>query len=788
MFAKAAASATGPYLKGMLALDSFDTRFILYENALIRLRDLIRVLKQLEISAAKSTPNRTVTPMMNYVLALCRGPLFNVSPVLKRRLELLLEFKLVRLSEVNPVPNTVPVDLELTWPEIDTDLKDFKNKVYDCHLQSKILNCLLKVTQNSINIYSKKYKHILMERNATKPPEPNENLIELNMESIKEFMYPVETTLGLEFAILMTNPEVDTSDRSFQKLTIQVLEKFKDFVDSKMFPAIRNYAQELQRFTKIRVGKCSQTLSSLTYPEFTLHRIFAMLLRIKYLLDICQEFIRQAYIPLRSYFFEPKSQLLTNNLYVFQKLLKKLDGLSSSKMVFSAGVNERLSAYFRLGSVYRPQASQIVDLYKEDVQNAMSNLTEAFSILDGFCKSWKFIFLNNQHKIIDGIDDENELSKMLEEKLTVDRLDYLEHEKKKEKTQREQKSGTSNTQQGLITRKTPLKLSRSGSNHILLSNQSPNIMNRDASQKAANLLDPDSLSASRTVSSRKPPSPTNVKSTVSSLPDKKVAASESLRKRSLSLQLVPTPPVNSQTDQRSNSLQSDSILNQKMLQNSIKTAMSRYKQKPHLAQNPSIKTNKIGFLRRSMSQSPIRSPVHSLKRNDSENESLSIAALSLDEVSRTKSPNGTSNRTPSHLNLDRFSREDRCTKKDKNNFASEEAVYYPLPPVSDRTREGEPFKKVRFTGVPPPNPAEDPKPKRRGWYKKPAVLHYPTPPTHSMQKNKFKQEGFVFRTSLREQEHEQTGRRLSSFMDHAKEPNTSNGLKFASKIRDKLIR
>ena len=120
------------------------------------------------------------------------------------------------------------------------------------------------------------------------------------------------------------------------------------------------------------------------------------------------------------------------------------------------------------------------------------------------------------------------------------------------------------------------------------------------------------------------------------------------------------------------------------------------------------------------------------------------------------------------------------------------------------------FKKVRFIGVPPMTDAENPKPKRTGWYKKPAVLHYPPPPPQvTSLRLRMRQEGIAFRTSLRENNAEMadglgskldgsgnnssSGRPARSGLfrglgadEDGRSTRGSVGHRFASRIRDKL--
>ena len=97
----------------------------------------------------------------------------------------------------------------------------------------------------------------------------------------------------------------------------------------------------------------------------------------------------------------------------------------------------------------------------------------------------------------------------------------------------------------------------------------------------------------------------------------------------------------------------------------------------------------------------------------------------------------------------------------------------------------------------PMTEAENPKPTKVGWYKKPAVLHYPPIPASAMikplqHKSKYntlrQEEGFTFRKSLRdglEWENGESGSE-TTMMPFGIEIKESTGHRIASKIRSKL--
>lgn len=100
-------------------------------------------------------------------------------------------------------------------------------------------------------------------------------------------------------------------------------------------------------------------------------------------------------------------------------------------------------------------------------------------------------------------------------------------------------------------------------------------------------------------------------------------------------------------------------------------------------------------------------------------------------------------------------------------------------------------KRVRFAGVGPMTEDEMVRPTRRGWYKKPPVLHYPPPPPQYLgQKFRLRQEGIAFRTSLREERSQEPNSKrnslVTSFDELAPPPKESMSHRFASKLREKL--
>lgn len=164
LLAKAAASASIPAIKGSVPLDSYDIKIIQYKNALYKLNELNRLLNVLVPHLKKKRDNDEsyeIIPLVNFILSLCEGPIFNVSPVLAKRYHLLCRFQLIKLSEVQQRLSTNFIDVEgWMFPE-EVPLDHYKSCIYNNSLQWKILNSLSCIAQNAIKIYNAKLRQIL---------------------------------------------------------------------------------------------------------------------------------------------------------------------------------------------------------------------------------------------------------------------------------------------------------------------------------------------------------------------------------------------------------------------------------------------------------------------------------------------------------------------------------------------------------------------------------------------------------------------------------------------------
>lgn len=835
MFAKAAASASVPVIKGGVYLDSFDAKFIQYKAALMRLTEIMRLLKVLENSLSKNTKEKTIIPLMNYILTLCQGPLYNVSPVLRKRLELLSEFKLVKLNDVNPVLSTAPIDLTVEFPEVVEDAELYKGKLYDAELQQKLLKSLVKITQNASLIYNKKIRQIVMERNANRPADISGRPVPLDEASVEDLLQPAEVTIALDLAVLITDFDNDTTFKYYHKLTLQVLTKFKEHMNEKVLPAIRNYQTALRTFSKAKGINYSKAILNLPYWQNTMHRVFSLLLRVKYLLDITKALVRQLYIPNREFLHQKNTMLLSKNVYEYQELLKKLE-IVCFESDLTKDITEKLELYSKQGSMFPVQANNIIDAYNNGVSKAMIVMKTTLQHLDTWCLIWKFVQENSlSENTLAGLTDE-ELTNMLEERLAVDRLTYTEELNKKEELKKQRReiinTGAPAAVEGSVKtifrrnsvrdsnaspssqpssstsspgKMSPAKLSRTSSETkrfpLQLKNsnaekRSPQVSRRASiSERSSQNTMKLSTSENSPQISRKP----SISRTTGN------STARAGRKRSSSLQsAVAASSTPNKPNSRANSLQTNATLNQRMVQATFKklsgnlSGSSENKQNRFLSPLTAAKGAK-----RSSSPSPLRRqknsplPSPSVQPSDPKaEEAPDMNALSLDEntlVVSSSVPQKIANKVDgvmdNHADNDDESTAAASMESTRTNSSESVEQAIDNSTSSSTPSISVPVKKVRFAGVPPMTNSENPKPKRRGWYKKPTVLHYPPPPPQvAVQQFKLRQEGLAFRTSLRETEPEGSQGKKSSMLMNLEQPSTGHASRITSRIREKLIR
>lgn len=761
MLAKAAASASVPAMKGSVYLDSHDVKIIQYKAAIYKLGETSRLLNLLQKNLEK-TADTEIIPLMNYILSLGEGPMFNVHPVLRKRYQLLCEYKVCKVTAVNPALSTSGIDLEVELPEVPEDLDDLKCKIYDENLQWKLLECFQKIVANSSSIYERKLRQVQMERNAKRPVDASGRPITFVINSVENLLRPWEMSLSLDLAVLINSREQDTTTRSLRKLQTQVLSKFTDCLQKKVLPLIRGYYSQIQKFAATR-GISETALKELQSWECSIHRVYALLFRTLCLFDVMVSLVRQIYLPNKSYLNESRTMLLSSNVYSYQEEIQKMEALCNLEEHETFGeLLAILRNFSKEGSIYHVQPSKVLDVYNNSLSKVIPFLTASVQSLKIFAGMWKYIESNSEanKKLVNW--EESQLIHMVEERLAVDKLAHVEQIKQKRSKNEAGLSlkGNSPTSRNAVKRNLIERVNGSSESSISSSGpgspgkMSPLRMSRTSSIEKGSAT--SSNLSSPQVSRRGSIAESRVPALAKTSNDKKMA----LKPATLGKRVIGRPRSSSlqssqETDQkpkpfiasslRSNSLQANASLNQRIIQNAVAHSLNGNGTGP----SPSARVRnaeKPSPVRcqgpaKTQSQSPIPVP---------ELETLSLNSLD-DQICQEHSIDG-----PTSVN---------------SSTATPEVI------VS--------IKKVRFTGVPPMDEDEDKSPTRRGWYKKPSVLHYPPPPPQfALQKYKMRQEGMAFKTSLREGDScKKTGFLTNKEIPSPKESSTS---KLASKIRDKL--
>lgn len=774
MFAKAAATVSNQVTRSSLYLDSYDATFIQYKAATMKLSEILKVLKILEASLSKNNSKNDIIPLMNIILALLQGPLFNISPIIKRRFKLLSELKLCKLTDIKMIINTTPVDISVKLPEVESDIEVLKCNIYDLKLQSSILSSIIKLVHNTLTIYSKKLNQLIKEIQFQKKLEINANQIAVNQYVIQDLLYPFEISICLDYSVLITNREKDTNMDSFHRLNLQILTKFKDHIHNKCLPPIKNYCKTIQKLTKSKYDNKEIVISELPHWKFTMHKIYAMLLRIKYLLDIIKAFLRQVYLPLKTYFHLQRTQLLSNNIHVFRVTLDKLDDFCFNDVLND--LSSTLQVYTKTDTVFLVEGSVIVNIYYRDVINFMHLLQNITITMNSFSLSWSYIRNNKQAKnTLDKLSDV-EISKMLEERLIIDRLNFIENQNKK-CLKKKNSILTANLPADFNGLQNPTKRINDLKKEDLIL-----LYSSLSSTTGSSLCSSSPHSSVQSNSVWNSPVPLTTFSTISignspkltkDISESKLDKGTSNRPRSSSLQSSYGTKNSSDNKNQLSSLlpfclnthqnlpENNSIIGQKKNHGVEKSLNLNI---PHETPPGKFKTShNINPIHTSPYGSPLLKNNHPCELQDIKN-------LSLDEDSLIISVKESEQTTdPKYILL--------------NDVGCDEDYSIEL-----HNHPTHLLKKVRFIGVPPMTDLENPRPKKRGWYKKPPVLYYPSPPPFATTpQNRTKQEGFVFKNSLREQESKAIVKKSSYLPDLSFASHTASH-KMSSKLRDKLIR
>ncbi|SMN21493.1 similar to Saccharomyces cerevisiae YAL031C GIP4 Cytoplasmic Glc7-interacting protein whose overexpression relocalizes Glc7p from the nucleus and prevents chromosome segregation [Maudiozyma saulgeensis] len=894
MHTKAAVLATTGSRKIPMSMDTYDVKIIQYKAALFKLQELQRLLGILEKNLKNDERNKII-PLVNYVLIICEGPTFNVSPIIRKRYRLLCENKLCKINDINPQLSTQLTDLRYSLSEVigADDYESLRESVYSTEKQWALLDCLKRISNNSIIIYNKKLRQLLLERNSTinRPYELSEfkekqfNNGTFDFTSVEDIIKPNELALSLDLAVLINDRERDTSQKSFLKLQYQVLTKFNTHMNKKVFPPLRSFYNKLQKYNNLiskndADNNQNEATETLSHFRFCLHRIYALMLRSYSISCIIRSMSREIYLANRSYFTAPITKLLTGNLFEFEELLDNLDTLYTSKenQKFDnlVSILEELSnkgiKYERTNST-----DTITALCHESINSSIHFIRSQLSTIIKLQEHWKIITDNSHLKhSFDGMEVD-QIEKLLNEKRSVDQLAYLERIKTiqkaknskeitssmsssttssktpsatvtpllsslnisndditpidlKKKVYKSKSSSGSNTgsQLSINGTKSPISLSRrasmdKGSRTYTLAmsplskTSSPRHTN-EISTGPQGINSPQISRRSSVIAVARNPqyfvdkdgylSPSKLEGSTNGKPTRKTTVRG--RPRSTSLQssfskgkgrvnpmsTLDRQPLNSI---RSNSLEASGALNRMIIQDAAKKSMKR---DGNTQVTKSIKSPPLVRQNRSRSGSASKHIMNGVNPEKLLNTpSKSNLGVPMTSPLTKKRSNLSQEVTPEiHAENDTIS-----AVRDKPEALQFSDIGDTGNDTTTNVEDVELIKKVRFVGVPPMSPAEDPKPKRKGWYKKPAQLHYPpAPPQIRLLRNRLTQEGVAFRTSLRENYQENTTENFDNATSESQSSNRRSTMffnadgelnnpfketisrKFASKIRNSL--
>lgn len=914
MFTREAATALVTSNKTLTPLDPYDVTVIQYKTAIYKCQEILRRLETLEKNLRNGTKDNVI-PLLNYTVLLSEDPIFNVHPMLRRRLDLLSDLKLCKITELNPPPLTDPLDPTLELGGI-VDIKEYgryKQNIYDLEFQWKLFSCLRRLTQNTHTIYSKKLRQLQLEKNSTikRPYEvsefKNKNLLypQFSINSVEDLLRPREMDLVLDLAVLINDRERDTTDRAFIKLQYQVMNKLVSHINKRVYDPMKSLYIQLRKYGDARatnVGGRTNLKDYMSHPDFPLHRIYSSLWRIYTVLSVILVFARQLFSLNREFFTNNKTKLSSRNIYVYEGLLQRLEKICSpSGNDILLGLASHLKIYATKVTEYRlnndsSNTDTVTDLFNGDVSRFLKTLKVNLNLLTEWLDAWKYLIENyDLRSKFDGMTEE-QLLKALGEKRSVDKLSHIENSNGKLKVpdvamytsppisslskvsstasssadispvlaalvlndneiipldpnvKRVQSGKLHSTQHGSVSPGYQLMYPTpntyaSSNRRLSLDTSTKRTLNRIPSpygKGGSPMHSPENLSSSnsprmsrRTSLIGRPGTnnsfltPVNSSTGTSPVSLYKSAAARAMpgRPRSQSLQApitgqsttIPTSPpsmkVQRGTLARSNSLEMNAAIARKSMQDTLKKKgirqsttlnnINRYSLAPTYKRNTIQRGNSFNGGLPKNNSSEINSFLSGgFVGNNSNSNTFLLSGATAENSSQQ----------PPKLITERVDEFDVQNTTDK--FASDsesQTLRYAVEDSGNEdgyisTAESLPttFKKVRFTGVPPMTDAENPKPKRTGWYKKPAVLHYPPPPPQvTSLRLRMRQEGIAFRTSLRENNAE-TADGLGSKLDSGgrsarsglfrglsadedgRSTRGSVGHRFASRIRDKL--
>ncbi|EDO15099.1 hypothetical protein Kpol_1071p6 [Vanderwaltozyma polyspora DSM 70294] len=794
MLAKAAATASIPTVIGTVYFNSYDSKIIQYASALGKLKEIYKILGALEANLEKN-PDTSIIPLINYILSFCEGQTFNVNSTLRKRFNLLCEFRQCKVTEIVPTLSTSAIDYNVKFPELTQDSETFIKNMYNPELQWKLLKCFKAIVKNAIEIYSNRLKQVQIERTANSPPDMFGRARPFDIQAVNDLIRPSETSMCLDLAVLIKDREQDTKPESFRKLDLQILTKFISVVQNSILPSIKAYYNDLHKYVNSRAAS-TQMLRELPHWEYSMHRIYALLYRTLSTLHMIISIARQLYIPNKEYFNDIRTKLCSENVHDYENLIRKIEKLCFDyEESYTELLVKSLEYYSRQGTTFHVQPNNILDGFHINVTKSVPKLRIVLTLLNSWLTMWQFIQNNSaaESKISDSSDEM--LENMLQERKAVDRLASVEKEIKRSELKLKQRQDTLKSKLKQINEdclgpdRLPMRkisslstFSSSSSSTTSPGTMSPNLSSWNSRNVSLSSISSPNLSRRQSIDARNNNnSSNNLNSMNNNVTRQKVhcetkPAKTKTRKRSTSLQSAFSSSAedlnSSEVPSRSNSLQVGSVLNQKMLQDTVTHLMSKNNSRPPPTSN--AVSNASIFASKAAASNGLSRSQNNIERN---------GTTKVGTVTKKKDKNVMMN-----------NKEDITQKNYKimNSSAVTKTISMPELELQNSFSQSlrldptvsadncEIRKKVRFIGVPPITELEDPRPKRKGWYKKPEVLHYPPPPTQISDRYN-RQEGMAFRRSLREPNDSDENAKLE--IDQTRESTRS---RITSKLFDKL--
>ncbi|KAL6942068.1 hypothetical protein ACO0QE_003234 [Hanseniaspora vineae] len=746
--ARAAASASTPSIQGGNIFDHLDAKNVQFQFSVDHLKQMLELLNAMHDSIISSENHQNIVPLTSLISTLCSGWFFNVNSTLKKRFALILDGKLIKLTTIKPILSTQLVEysyefLSRAESEKEFDFDKYKNKFYNFNHQLKSLESLISIIHNALEFYEVKLKQIIMERSSNRKPDASGVAPVIDHQSLAEFTHVDETRFSLDLAVLVEDKVKDTTDESFRNLQLQVLKKTLDVVKKFHDGTLSDFSK-----TMAALYNKETTVSQLPYWQFTLHRMYAFLLRCIQHCTFVAEIMKQLYHPSKAFFNNNRTKLFSKNLIEYEHMLGLLD--DTTDVVFLENLVKDFCAN---NVIIFFQTNTITSLYSRYIFEVEKCIEYRHSVLSLWIDHWEYLEKNigENLKEYKDIESSTQLLKLVEERRVNDRITCKKPLLRNMVNTKGPAQGTEF--KAAILRK-PYRASNSTNKNVL---RSGSTKKGSASSSATSSRNRSKLASPQANSNPGSPRPGPVhapfaragRSRSSSLQH----AKHTTNKESFNMKLaaaaagLSTSMIGNDSAQKSHSLQLASLETQAEIQKkyanqSISSHQPLKPPPPSVLMKKSVSENSRGTRQETSytSQSELIPKLANVHLNDETRRSSGkpsrVNSKRQEGKSKYTSSSESKQSDASVVVSDLDLRKPENSENEEGYFDSEE---YPHEII---------VKRVRFTGVPPFSKKEDPAPTRRGWYIKPAVLHYPLIPCQNMgtQQNVSKQaEGLAFK-------------------------------------------